>query len=247
MNAGPFDVLLDRYQNGEATTEELDEFDRQLRGDALKRRMLVERTLLEVQLRKFFGGLAPAAPRLPRQGGRRWRLVVFGLIAVALALALLAVLLRVAGGSGPRALVEAGVVRVNNGVSAIVPARTPFEVGGQVPAVLRLPDGAHAELDPGTRAILHGGLGDRGRRIELMHGGGKFVVATGQAPLHIETPAGVVVAKSAQLTVRFGKAANRADALTVAVSAGTALVEVDGQRQAVSAGEQRVFAAPAGQ
>lgn len=247
MDSAPFNALLDRYQSGEATAEELGELDRQLRADAGKRRMLVERTLLEVHLRKFFGGLAPAPMqrRAPRSDRPRWAIVAAGVVLVVLGLCVLAGLLRNAG--GPGAAVESGVVRVNNVATAIVPMQTPFEVGGQIPAVLRLPDGAHVELDPGTRAIAFGASGQAGRRIELARGGGTFAVAAEQAPLHIETPAGTVVAGSARFSARLAKTPNGITALTVAVSAGTVEVAANGQQQTLAAGQQREFAAPAGQ
>ena len=240
MDTAPFESLIDRYQSGEATMDELDELDRQLRADAGKRRILIERTLLEVQLRKFFNGLAPTPQRRPasadwRRRGRWW------MIAIALVLAALGVYLVVSlrGMVGPGATVESGIVRVNGAATAIVSTQTPFEIGGQIPAVLRLPDGAHAELDTGTRAVLH--AGSRQRRIEVTRGGGKFAVAPGQAPLRIETPIGMAVAELAQFTARLSTAANGGTTWTVVVNAGTVEVQAGGETQVLAAGQQRVF------
>jgi ferric-dicitrate binding protein FerR (iron transport regulator) len=240
MDTAPFESLLDRYQSGEATTDDLDELDRHLRADAGKRRILVERTLLEVQLRKFFGGLAPTPQG--RRASAAWRLPVrWWMIAIALVLAALGLYLVMSmrGAVGPGATVESGIVRVNGAATAIVPTQTPFEVGGQIPGVLRLPDGAHAELDTGTRAVLHGG--NHPRRIEVIRGGGEFAVAPGQAPLRIDTPIGTAVAESAQFTARLSTAANGGTTWTVVVRAGTVEVQAGGETLALAAGAQRVF------
>jgi hypothetical protein len=244
MDAAPFDALLDRYQSGEATADELGELDRQLRADAGKRRILVERALLEVQLRRFFAGLAPTQPRRGHGMGRsgwQWFMIAACILLPALGVWLL---LTLRGAGGPGAMVEAGVLRVNNVATAVVPAGAEFEVGGKVPAVLRLPDGAHAELDPGTRAAIHG-AGSRGRRIDLAQGGGEFRVAGAAAPLHVETAAGTVIAGSAQFTLRLATAADGAATCTVAVTAGTVEVQAGGRIDILMVGEQRVLTAPA--
>jgi hypothetical protein len=243
MDAAPFDALLDRYESGEATADELGELDRQLHADAGKRRILVERALLEVQLRKFFAGLAPTQPRRGRGMGHGWQwfMIVACIVLPALGLWLLLTLRSV---GGPGATVESGVARVNNVATAVVPAGAEFEVGGKVPAVLRLPDGAHAELDPGTRATIHG-ASSRSRRIDLAHGGGQFRVAGAAAPLHIETAAGTVIAGSAQFTARLGKAADGAATCTVVITAGTVEVQADGRNEILMVGEQRVLTARA--
>src|SRR4051812_1969864 len=89
MDAAPFELLLDRYQTGEATADELTELDRLLRADAAKRRVLVERTLLEVQLRRFFSGIAPTRRPGRRRLTRRVLFVVAAIILLALGLLLL--------------------------------------------------------------------------------------------------------------------------------------------------------------
>ena len=62
-----FEILLERFQSGEATPEELVELDTLLRAQPDKRRILVERLLLEVHLYKAFAGIAPVkqAPVAP--------------------------------------------------------------------------------------------------------------------------------------------------------------------------------------
>jgi hypothetical protein len=249
MDAAPFDTLLDRYQSGEASSEELNELDQLLRADAARRRVLVERTLLEVHLRKFFGGLAPAARQQRPPAGWRpgwlWLIVGVGtlLLSAGLWLAFAPHSTNEAG-----IAVESGVVRVNRVATAMIPAEAAFEVGGQIPAVLRLPDGAHAELDNGTQAKIHAPAGKLGRRIAVAQGGGKFVVAAGQAPLRVETPAGAVVASAAQFTARLSTPAEAGAprSLTVAVSVGSVEVQLGGQRQMLAAGEQHVFTEPTG-
>ena len=65
MNDRDFDVLLDRYFNGEASTRELAALEGTLRSQSDRRLLLAKRSLLEVHLRKAFSGLAPTIRPVP--------------------------------------------------------------------------------------------------------------------------------------------------------------------------------------
>src|SRR6516165_3430675 len=65
MDAGRFELLLDRYQSGTAILAETAELESLLRADPALRRVLAERYLLEVQLHKAFAATAPATVPVP--------------------------------------------------------------------------------------------------------------------------------------------------------------------------------------
>src|SRR5262245_52021916 len=57
MDAPTFDELLERYQSGNLTVEETAALEALLRADPACRRLLVERSLLEANLRELHSGM----------------------------------------------------------------------------------------------------------------------------------------------------------------------------------------------
>ena len=67
MDEGRFHDLLGRYHDGDASPAETAELESMLRADPRCRRILVERDLMEVQLRKSYAGAMVSAPKSARR------------------------------------------------------------------------------------------------------------------------------------------------------------------------------------
>jgi ferric-dicitrate binding protein FerR (iron transport regulator) len=245
-----FEILLERFQGDDATPDELAELETLLRANPDKRRILVERLLLEVQLHKAFRGIAPVkqAPVAPMRMG--W-FVPVGAAAAVLLFALSGWLIfypYLGRRDGPASVIESGQVRAGNATVSRVAANVPFVVEGTVAAVVRLPDGSRAELDPATEAIVHTQAGDARPVVELTQGGGKFSVPPGQGRFRVETPLGTVVVLGTEFTVRIGAqkdaAGNEAPSLAVSVLSGKVQVQTGGDDHVLIAGSSRVFPEP---
>jgi ferric-dicitrate binding protein FerR (iron transport regulator) len=249
MDPGRFEPLLERYQSGDATPDEVTELEGFLRADPDKRRRLVECFLLEVQLRKVGSSILPVTekPQTPR--GRFRRVVVWvTATAAAVALTVGAVLWFASGRKQlPASEVLAGRVSVGGGTVERVPAGAWFEVAGDTAAVIRLADGSRAELEPASEAALHGRVGEVREVVELSRGGGAFQVAHGGGLFRVETPAGTVTALGTAFSVRLQPrrelktGTKRKPALAVAVTEGSVRVDADGQSVVIAAGQGRVF------
>lgn len=236
---GRFEILLDRFLGGEATREEQAELETLLRGDAAKRRRLAERLLLEVHLYKAFAGIAPVQ-RAPISLARFQRFVPAAWAAAVLLLALSAWLIFYAypgRRGGTQGVVESGQVRAGNATIAHIAPEVPFAVAGPDVAVIRLPDGTRAELDPGSQAIVHAQAGAARPTVELLQGGGKFEVPPGQGQFRVDTPLGTVTVLGTVFAVRLQQAAS----LQVAVVSGKVQVQCAGKLRMLTAGESGSF------
>lgn len=244
---GRFEVLLDRFQGGEATPEELAELEALLRAHPEKRRILVERLLLEVQLYKAFNGIAPVQPA-PATPVRLGWFVPIGSAAAVLLLALSAWLIfypYLGTRAGPASVIESGQVRAGNATVSRIASDVPFFVEGTDVAVVRLSDGSRAELDPATEAVVHTRAGAARPIVKLVQGGGKFTVPSGQGQFRVETPLGTVAVLGTEFKVKIG---TRKDAtgketpsLAVAVLSGKVEVQSGGKAHVLAAGSNRVF------
>jgi ferric-dicitrate binding protein FerR (iron transport regulator) len=246
MATDRFETLLALYQGGEAKPTEVEELESMLRADAALRGLFVERFLLEAHLFKTFSAFAPGekvAVRplvlLRRIGG--------GLAAAAVLLAIGALLLWPAGRNQALAHeVVAGRVAVGGVPTERIPDGAQFEVVSDTAAIISLPNGSEAELNPASTANIH--VGD-GQTIELVRGGGRFRVRSGER-FRVNTPAGTVTALGTDFSVTLrprvkqgnGTGAGQAiPALAVAVAAGTVGVDAGGQNYVVTAGQSRFF------
>jgi ferric-dicitrate binding protein FerR (iron transport regulator) len=243
VDADPFESLLERYQSGEATPDDLAALEKLLRGDPEKRRRFVDRTFLEVQLHTVCAGILPmksvAAP--PAARSRRFRLGVLAAAAVLL-LATAAFLLFSPGRKqGPSSEVVTGRVRVDGVAVERIPEGARFEVASDTAVVVRLPDGSRAELDASSQGTIRAA-----RVIELANGGGIFQVAHGEGQFRVETPVGTVTALGTEFSVKLRPQKTTAGArnrpiLAVKVTAGTVEVVVAGNRHLLSAGTSGDF------
>jgi ferric-dicitrate binding protein FerR (iron transport regulator) len=246
MESDGFEPLLDRYQGGESSPEEVAALVRMLRQDPDRRRRFVERWLLEVQLRKVFSGLVPVRPAAKRPA-RRFSWVGVG-AAAAVLLALGAFLLgRFGGKQAPAAEVASGQVRIDGAEVERIPAGVWFDIVGGSSAVLRLPDGSRAELEPTSRASLQERPAEGRSAVALAEGGGVFQVAHGGGRFRVETDAGTVTALGTEFAVRLRRrGADRAGGkgrltLSVTVREGSVEVDAGGKSRVLSAGKSRVF------
>ncbi|MSQ96114.1 MAG: hypothetical protein EXR98_16385 [Gemmataceae bacterium] len=249
MDADRFEMLLDRYQGGEATAEETAELEKLLRDEPTKRRRFVERVLLEVQLRKAFGSNLPMTRpvQTPARSLRRW-FVPFAAMAATLLLTVSAFLAY--QWSRPETLaleLLAGNVTTGGQEAQRIAAGEWFEVVGASPAVLRLTDGSRAEFEPTSKALIQRDPGDARQAIELTQGGGKFQVVHGGGVFQVKTPVGNVTALGTAFSVKLqpqrkGKADAKGKlAMNVLVTEGSVRVDAGGKSQILGAGKNRVF------
>ena len=156
------------------------------------------------------------------------------------------------GPSAARYRLVSGRVVVEGREVAEIPGDVGFEVVGPGGAVVGLPGGARVELAAGTVASLRC---DPGQLVlQLVSGGGDFVVPGGSSELRVETVLGVVASTGGRFQLDlvtspaadlFPSAALRVPRLTVAVTQGTVTVEQAGIMALLAAGERRVFVARA--
>jgi ferric-dicitrate binding protein FerR (iron transport regulator) len=246
----PFEILLDRYQSGEATASDVAALERLLRADPVLRRAFVERFLLEVYLHRTLSGMVANRPHAGRPLARLRRAGRWLAAAVLLAaIALTAYLWLHRAGAGPHEIVSGQVESAGTSVARIRDG-SPFEVAGDRPAILRLADGSQLELEPASRAIIRGQTGGVRQVVELSQGGGQFQVAHGGGQFRVDTPVGKVTALGTRFSVRL-KPPRRGTGvkpgstgtplMAVAVTEGRIEVETRARSDILSGGESRVF------
>lgn len=251
MDPDGFEILLERFLSGEATSEEMASLERLLRADGAKRRTLVERCLLEVHLHKAFSGIVRGrdAPRARPPGAPRRRVTAW--LACAAAVLLVAGLSWYWLGRGKVVTHEvvSGNVLVDNVLTARIPEGAGFEVVGDVPAVISLSDGSRVELDPPSKGVIRGQSGGVRQVIALTQGGGRFRVAHSGGQFRVDTAPGTVTVLGTEFVARLqpplkvGKEAgnNAPMVLAVAVAEGRVQVDTRANRYTLSAGQRRVF------
>jgi ferric-dicitrate binding protein FerR (iron transport regulator) len=151
-------------------------------------------------------------------------------------------------GRSPRfGAVVSGQVLIDGVAVAQVPDDSPLEVGGDVDAVIRLPDGSHAALAPDSAVVLR----QQGRKlVELDRGSGTFHVTKGRKEFKVSTPLGNISAHDADFRVELQpedeegeESMNcRAALLIVAALVGQVEVESGGQHYVLAAGQKQSFA-----
>lgn len=247
MQADRLEFLLERYQSGAASSDEMAELEASLRADPATRRVFAERFLLEVQLHRAFSGVVPMSLPLPTPA--RWsRRVV--MLAAAAAVVLMVVGAIVLSPFGRKQLSGLEVVKGEVSVDGVAVTHIPtgqwFEVGN-APAVIRLADGTRAELGPASRALIQGQPGEVRQVVELAQGSGSFHVTHGSGQFRVQTPVATVTALGTEFSVKLrplGKnraAAKGKPAVAVAVTAGTVQVDAGGKSYVLAAGKKRVY------
>jgi ferric-dicitrate binding protein FerR (iron transport regulator) len=255
---GPARDLLDRYLDEIASADEIRELARLLAARPDLADELAEAARTETRLEAHFSErrtLAAvtavlAAPRRPASRRKpAWRWAAAALVLLGTGILFGFWLGR--GTAGPGAVVSGRVLI--DGVEVVhVPDDLPLEVGGEEDAVIRLPDGSHAELAPASFAVLR--QRGRGRKlVELDRGRGTFHVEKGRNRFRVNTPLGSVSALGADFSVELqpdldeeegDDPLNKRSALLMVVAALVGQVEVEsgGQHYVLAAGQKKTFA-----
>jgi ferric-dicitrate binding protein FerR (iron transport regulator) len=250
-----FEILFDRYQRREATAAEVAELDRLLQESAERRAVLVERSLLEIHLKKVYShegfdhvirpsrNAAPPSGRFRRSG--LWA-VAAGVI-FAVGIGLFWTLTRSAPGHNE---VLSGQVVIDGVPTTRIPDGLAFSVPGQQPAAIRLADGSVAELAATSRAEIQGGQGRSRQVVKLTQGGGTFQVAHGGGQFRVETPVGTVLALGTAFSVKLrprpqgagpDTGTQRSLLMAVAVTDGAVQVDTKNKSYKLAAGDRRFF------
>ena len=259
MSDEGLDALLDAYLLGEADAAQAADLEAMLRADSEARRALVERAMLEVHLYRACAVDSQSAaerslPAAPARRGlkRAWLAGLAVAAAVAVAVGATLLLRRGRRAEGSHEVVSGAVVVAGSPVTRI-PGGSSVRVAGTAPAVIRLSDRSQATLEPSSRAVLHGRMAEAREVVELIEGGGRFLVPKGRGRFEVRTSVGRVTVLGTEFSVRLvpeghdGQGGEpmktRHVLMAVAVLAGSVQVEVGGRAVVLGVGGSRVFAA----
>ena len=151
---------------------------------------------------------------------------------------------------GPGAVVS-GQVLIDGVAVFHVPDDSLIEIGGDVDAVIRLPDGSHAALAPNSAVVLRQQSTGRRKLVELDRGSGTFHVEKGWKQFRVYTRLGSVSTRDAEFRIELKpdeeegeEPVNRRSAVLMIVAALVGQVEVEsgGQHYTLAAGQKKSFA-----
>jgi ferric-dicitrate binding protein FerR (iron transport regulator) len=250
-----FENLLARFQHGEATSAEVAELDRLLRESAERRAVLVERSLLEVHLKKVYAneGFASVVTPSAKAAASPGRFRRSGLWAVAAGVVLavgVGLFWMLTGPAQARHEVVSGQVAIDGVPTARIPEGVAFSVTGKQPAVIRLADGSVAQVAAASKAEIAGQRGQVRQVIKLMQGSGTFQVAHGGGQFRVETPVGAVVALGTAFSVKLRPppkgampktGAQQTMLMAVAVTDGAVQVDTKKKSYKLAVGDRRSF------
>jgi len=240
-----FEELLQRWQDGESTGEELREFESLLRSDPACRREFVNVSLLEAGLHRRYAAAATAgatAPRpLPVWRRRPWEAAA---ALIVLTVSLFAVGRLMLRSEAPGHRVLGGDVWTLGAPAHVLRDGQSFEVRGLAPATVQLKDGTRVVLDAGSAGSIPPG----GAALDLRKGSASFAV---DRPFRVTTPAGSVSAADGQFWIQLRpptrkppKELARRPELVVETARGAAEADAWDTRATVAAGQRRVFGPP---
>ncbi len=255
---GRLPELIDRYLNGVASSDELRELGEALAADAqaadqfwaaaeldslIGEHFRLEPHRLEIEQHVAVINKRPGLPR-----------AAWGLIAASLLIAIGMFARWQSDVDSPRQYdVLSGRVLVDGSQTGRIIEGAPVVVWGETPAVIRLPDGSQAQLDPQSEVVVRNSREASPQIVELLHGSGSFHVPKGE-PLRVETAVGNVTSTDTEFSIDYVRSQPEGDeplrafptsiaALVVTVVTGIVQVDVQDQSFKVSSGESRVFAA----
>lgn len=252
--------LIQKYLDDCASVAELAELGRLLAASPDAADALAYVSRMEAALTAHFpeeGAILPipalggSHPVASRRGAWGWAPLA-GLAAAVLLLAVGAALVsRPRHGEAAPHDVVSGRILVNGVEADLIPAGSQIEVAGEEAAVIRLADGARAELAPATKAVLSGRAGTAWQVLELSRGGGRFQLEQGGRQFRVHTPVGTLTARDTEFSIELRPAdeqgvesmSDMALLLTVAVLTGQVEVQSKGQNFVLAPGESWVFAA----
>jgi ferric-dicitrate binding protein FerR (iron transport regulator) len=251
--------LLHRHLDGLAAPDETAELFRLVvadagLADAWARLVRIEVLVEEVAREDWASARAAALLTSARPVRRRRARVAVMALAAILVLALGAALLRHwrrSAEPAPPAMVS-GKIRVDGRETDRFVEGEKIEVFGAGTAVLRLPDGTRAELEPASEIVLRGHSDGPRPTVDLGRGRGTFQVGSAGG-LAVRTPLGVVTAARAEFSVELQPVSSE-DAEDLMLNRGTLLLVVaalvgdvevssDGRHYVLGPGQSRAFAA----
>ncbi len=234
MDATRFEELLMRWQDCDASSAEIAEFESLLREHAEFRRALVGSVLLEAGLHRRYAATKTATPAPARK--RTWEAAAALLIVAVSLFAVGRLLFR-----NDDALIVSGLVWSQGAPAAALHDGQAFEIRGLAPATVLLRDGTRVILDAGSA----GTLPSASKPFELSRGSGSFQIDA--AAFRLSTPAGGFSASNAQVWVllrpSIRKSVKRPE-LVVETARGSVNVDAWEIRATVAAGSRRVFGPP---
>jgi uncharacterized membrane protein YkoI len=243
MDFTRFEKLLQAWQDGDATPEDLRELESLLRSDSSYRRELVHSVLLEAGLHRRFAAAKAAEAAVParrsRWAARSWEAAA---AIIVLTVSLVAVGRLMLRGEPSAPLVLSGEVWTPGAPANVLREGQSFEVRGLAPATVQLKDGTRIVLDAGSAGAIPAA------GFELRKGSASFAAA---APFRVTTPAGSVATADGQFwillrpsTRKLPKETARRPELVVETARGRAEVDAWDVRASVAAGQRRLFGAP---
>jgi hypothetical protein len=249
MNLDPFDELLDAYLLGELSEAQSAQLQQALETDSAARQRFVQSILIDARLHRLARSepsILAADPQPAPETGSRRRMMLRGIArprrlawaaAFLIAISAAATFYFVRQGSSTSAQVASGKVLVDGQSKDRIAEGSAFVVAGPAPAVIDLPDGSRATLDPATQLTLRGRVESTRQVLQLNAGGGVFQVPHGGGQFRIDTPAGSVTV----LGTRFTAMLRLPRSLFVSVAEGTIRFDSDNDSFTLSAGQSRTF------
>ncbi len=146
--------------------------------------------------------------------------------------------------------VVAGTVLVDGVASGEIANGAKVEVAGGKTAEIRLADGSTAWLEPESRAVLAGPVGDVRQVVELEGGKGSFKVEKEPRQFKVRTQVGSVTVTGTEFSVELlpreakGEGQMRGKlglALAVSVIAGAVQVDYDGRTETLTMGMSKTY------
>jgi len=254
--------LVARYLDGRAGPDDPAELDRRLRQEPRAMHVLADSARMEAWLTEHFQkergmpdiqaaliraqAAGTPAQRVWRMPGRVWTAAAAAIILLASG----AAVWWLARPASPAIELLAGEILVDGKVLPSVPLGRRIDVGGQAPAVLRLPDGSRATLFPDSSAIVRTPGEQMRQRVELLAGQGVFRVAKGRGTFEVQTDLARITVLGTEFSVQLiperqekgSTMKTRNAVLAVAVLAGIVQVEFNGQAYRLGPGDNRLFA-----
>ena len=247
MNLDHLDDLLDVYLFEDVSQEQAAQLQEALEADPAARSRFVRSVFIETGLYHLAGrepaSLAPNQQRTHEAGARRHgppggtsRLRHLALAAVVLVAIGAAVYHFARQDSSRSARLVSGKVLVDGQSRDRIPEGSTLSVTRPTPAVIHLPDGSLATLDPCTQLTLRGRVGRTRQVLHLAAGGGQFRVPHG-GQFRIDTPVGSVTVLGTEFTAML----RSPRALFISVVAGTVRFDREGSASILKSGQSRTF------
>jgi len=245
MDFTRFEELLKSWQDGEASPEDLREFETLLQSDPIYRKELVHSILLEAGLHRRYAAAKAAEVEVPaaRSLGRRrsWEATA---ALIVMAVSLFAVGRLLLRNEPPAHRVLSGDVWTLGAPANVLRDGQSFEVRGLAPATVQLKDGTKAVLDAGSA----GSIPAEGGSFDLRKGSASFAV---DHSFRLTTPVGSASTPDGQFWVllrpstrKLPKELARRPELVVETTRGRTDIDAWDTKASVGAGQRRIFAAP---